>query len=295
MTDSSESEKLSRVVDDYILWFTAWHQLTALDPAERTAHLDDITPPESFTVWRNNAFATLTLDQPAIEKIAGHVEQLHTLVKLVLMKTPGDQMLPARDSDSITAKYKELMRDLRRCESAFAAAASGLDALTGLRSRDGLWRELEHEMQRFVRSGRPFCIAMMDVDHFKKINDNYGHDAGDRVLASVADHVSRKLRSHDDAFRFGGEEFLLCLKDADLATGMQVLERLRQSLADTPVTLNSATAIPVTASFGLAVSSDVSTVNELLRRADAALYRAKHEGRNRVVTAESLPMIEARG
>jgi diguanylate cyclase (GGDEF)-like protein len=203
------------------------------------------------------------------------------------MKMPQGERIAPHDDEVITAKYQELIRELRRCESAFAAAASGLDTLTGLRSRDGLWRELNNEMQRFQRSGRPFCIAMMDIDHFKKINDSHGHEAGDRVLAAVADHISNKLRGHDDAFRFGGEEFLLCLKEADSTIGVQVLERLRQSLAETPVMLADKSTVSVTASFGIAVSTDVSTVNELLRRADAALYRAKHEGRNRIVTAAS--------
>ena len=175
---------------------------------------------------------------------------------------------------------------MRRLERAFAAAASDLDPLTGLRTRTSLVRDLEREISRFTRTDRPFCVAIADIDHFKTINDTHGHDAGDRVLASVADHISRSLRAHDDAFRLGGEEFLLCLKEADVSAGLTALERLRKGLRDIPIVLEGGKTVPITLSFGLAVCARAVTAHELLRRADVALYRAKKEGRDRVMVAE---------
>ena len=127
----------------------------------------------------------------------------------------------------------------------------------------------------------------MDIDFFKKVNDTYGHDNGDRVLSATANFISRHLRSFDDAWRWGGEEFLLCLKEADLATGKLALERLRSGLEKNPIKLVDGREITVTASFGIAVVSKEATIDTLLKTADQALYRAKANGRNRIESADA--------
>jgi diguanylate cyclase len=274
------SSLLAELIDDYIAWYVDWHRVSARNGGEA------LPPPARFARWRNDALKSLSGEQPAIEHLTTLHEQLHTLVKLVLMKAAESRVIDPKDDDSIAAKYLELMRELRRFERAFAAAASNLDPLTGLRTRLSLPRDLEREIGRSARSKRPFFVAIMDVDHFKKINDSFGHDSGDRVLAAVADHISRGLRSHDDAYRLGGEEFLLSLKETDQTGSLQVLERLRAGLEKMPVVLSDGRRVPVTASFGLAASTKATTPDELLRHADAALYRAKHEGRNRIVVSD---------
>ena len=269
---------LSQLIDDYIAWFVEWHLAVCGGQA------NPIAPPARFAEWHRNAFKTLQGEQPAIERVSLLHEQLHKLVKLVLMKDTGAR-IESKDSDSIAAKYLELMQELRRFERAFAAAASDLDPLTGLRTRLTLAQDLEREINRTTRSKRPFFVAVMDIDHFKKINDTYGHEGGDRVLAAVADQVSKGLRGHDDAYRIGGEEFLLCLKETDAAGGLLVVERLRASLEKSPIKLADGRTVPVTASFGLKACTDTTSPDALIREADAALYRAKHEGRNRVVVS----------
>jgi diguanylate cyclase len=281
------SGSLSQTVDDHIAWLTEWHRLAFVDLAPRADQAKKLNPPDNFSVWYKNALKTLPQDQPSIDRLAILHDQLHTLARLVLMKTPDNAPVARKDHESVIGKYEEFMQGLRRLERAFAVAASGLDLLTGLRSRVGLHEDLAKEHSRFLRYGKSFCVAMMDIDHFKSINDAHGHDAGDRVLAAVADHVSRSLRSFDDAYRVGGEEFLLCLKEADLATGLKILERLRAGLEKTPIALGGSPAINVTASFGLTESLRDSSVEELLHRADQALYRAKNQGRNTIVMLEA--------
>jgi len=281
------SGSLSQTVDDHIGWLAGWHRLAFLDLAARAEAAKKLAPPESFAIWYKSALASLPQDQPSIDRMAVLHDQLHTLAKLVLMKTPEGKPVDRKDYESVIAKYDELMQGLRRLERAFAVAASGLDLLTGLRSRVGLKEDLAREHSRFLRAGKPFCIAIMDIDHFKAINDTHGHDAGDHVLAAVADHVSRSLRPFDDAYRMGGEEFLLCLKDADLATGLKVLERLRASLEALPITLSNSKSINITASFGLTSSAPDMTAEAMLHRADQALYRAKNQGRNMIVVLEA--------
>lgn len=278
---------LSQAIDDHIAWLTEWHRLAFFDTATRSMQVKKLTPPPSFSEWYKSALNSLPQDQPAVDRLATLHDQLHTLAKLVLMNTPDSMPVSAKDYESVIAKHNELMQGLRRLERAFAVAASGLDLLTGLRSRVGLLEDLAREHNRFMRNGRSFCVAMMDIDHFKTVNDTYGHDAGDHVLASVADYISRSFRPFDDAYRLGGEEFLVCLKEVDLATGLKVLDRARANLEKMPITLANGPTINITASFGLVVSTDDVAVEEMLHRADQALYRAKNQGRNRIVVLDT--------
>lgn len=270
---------LSQLIDDYLIWFAGWHRAVIGDRDE------PIAPPPKFVEWRVEAIKALKGEQPAIERITTLHEQLHKLVKLVLIKKTEDTGSSYKDDESITAKYLELMQELRRFERAMRAAASDLDPLTGLRTRQTLTQDMEREISRTSRSKRPFFVAVMDIDHFKKINDTYGHESGDKVLAAVSNLVSRGLRSHDDAYRIGGEEFLICLKETDAAGSLLVVERLRSTLEKTPIKLADGREIPVTASFGLKACREKTTPDVLIRDADEALYKAKHQGRNCVVVA----------
>jgi diguanylate cyclase (GGDEF)-like protein len=128
---------------------------------------------------------------------------------------------------------------------------------------------------------------MIDIDFFKRVNDAYGHQVGDAVLRSVTDRIRVLLRAGDVVGRWGGEEFLVLLADADRDGAAEVAERIRMSIARSPLDAGNGYGVPVTVSIGVAVdpAPGVSELNELVGAADAALYRAKAEGRNRVVAA----------
>lgn len=183
------------------------------------------------------------------------------------------------------ARFDEMMIAWRRAAEALHAAESGTDRLTGLRSRNLMAETIERECAQRERYGRSFCIALGDLDHFKQVNDQYGHIAGDRVLASVGAAIRETIRAGDEAFRFGGEEFLVVLKNADLAAGIHVTERLRQVIARHPVVLEDGREVGVTISFGIAVTRPGLDGAALVSEADRALYAAKAAGRNRVVPA----------
>ncbi|UIJ73632.1 PleD family two-component system response regulator [Aurantimonas sp. HBX-1] len=156
------------------------------------------------------------------------------------------------------------------------------DPLTGLHNR----RFLETHMARAVAAaqdtGAGFALLMADIDHFKRINDNWGHDAGDRVLQEFATRLSHCLRSSDLACRFGGEEFAILMIEADAQTAVGIAERIRQSVCERPFVIDG-NSIVVTVSEGLAVfEPGRDDAQSLLKRADAALYAAKRAGRNRV-------------
>lgn len=178
----------------------------------------------------------------------------------------------------------DMIVEMRRLERAFLNAASHIDPLTGLRTRNGMMRTIEQEMARFQRSGTPFCVAVADLDRFKDINDRFGHNMGDRVLVATADEISGDLRTFDDAFRLGGEEFLICLKDVDPDDGQKTMERLRRNVETLAVDQGDGKpAIRFTISIGMACAAQEQNAEALVRKADEALYRAKALGRNRVV------------
>jgi diguanylate cyclase (GGDEF)-like protein len=155
------------------------------------------------------------------------------------------------------------------------------DRLTGLWSRGAILDSMEREMARSKRSGDPVGALMLDIDHFKTINDTYGHQAGDSVLKEVAQRLAGGTRSYDWAGRYGGEEFLVLLCNCNPDMVATCAERLRESVAAEPVRVADLD-LAVTVSVGAAVSSAERslTSDQLIGLADAALYRAKHRGRN---------------
>ncbi len=159
------------------------------------------------------------------------------------------------------------------------------DALTGLGNRGAVLGELQNRFELSRRHVRPMSVVMVDLDHFKQLNDTHGHGSGDLVLRIFADLVRLNLRSTDLAGRIGGEEFLLVLPETDTQGAMLLAERLRLAVQNTTIQLPDL-CLQVTASMGVAErSSKDRDGGDLLGRADAALYRAKHLGRNRTEIA----------
>jgi diguanylate cyclase (GGDEF)-like protein len=162
------------------------------------------------------------------------------------------------------------------------------DPLTHIPNRRFLLQSLERELLRSARYHRPLALVLFDVDHFKAVNDQFGHPGGDDALRQLADRALRGVRSIDLVARFGGEEFVVVMPETDLKAAMMVAERLRQSVAAEPFHIHTAgERQPITISVGVAVAEPGDTVDTLLQRADDALYEAKNGGRNKVVAQKS--------
>jgi len=160
-----------------------------------------------------------------------------------------------------------------------------VDGLTGLANRRRSESALDEEIVRASRLGGELTLAILDIDHFKEVNDRYGHAAGDSVLKDLALVLNHSLREIDTAGRWGGEEFALILPGTDTAGGARLCERIRQTLADRRIPIEDGMAVSVTASFGVAGFAGAGSRERLLAAADEALYRAKRGGRNRVERA----------
>jgi len=165
------------------------------------------------------------------------------------------------------------------------------DGLTALFNRQTLMEHLEKECRRCQRYGGMICVVMMDLDHFKSVNDKYGHQAGDAVLRMVGGKMKANVREVDFVGRCGGEEFIVVLVGTDANGGQVWADRFREIIATTPVPLDGGHVLNVTASLGVAAASgEKATSHEIIAMADAALYRAKHSGRNRVELSDGTRM-----
>jgi diguanylate cyclase (GGDEF)-like protein len=157
--------------------------------------------------------------------------------------------------------------------------AAFTDHLTGLANRRRFERQLEREVARTRRYGRPFCLLLLDIDHFKLVNDSHGHEAGDEALRQLANALQAGTRGIDTAARIGGEEFAVILPETDSLRGCEVAERLREEIG----AMDTRPAGRITVSIGLAECTVASgDARDLFSIADAALYEAKHAGRDRV-------------
>ncbi|KJV10425.1 response regulator PleD [Elstera litoralis] len=219
----------------------------------------------------------LAEDEEDIGKIA---KALDLGVNDYVMRPIERQELQARVRTQIRRRrYQTRLR--MNFEESIALAST--DALTGVYNR----RYLDVHLDQMVRNAndvrKPLSVAFCDIDHFKRLNDTYGHAAGDEVLIEFANRMRRSLRHFDMIARIGGEEFVVVMPDTNIDVAIKVSERLRTRMQDDPFTVAAAGELPVTISIGVSVSELGETSgSDLLRRADEAMYRAKQAGRNRV-------------
>jgi diguanylate cyclase (GGDEF)-like protein len=189
------------------------------------------------------------------------------------------------EPNELRARVRAALRT--KTERDALAVEASTDALTGLLNRSQLGTRLSELVSFARRQGRPLGCLMIDLDHFKAVNDTYGHGVGDAVLAEAARRFGHATRPSDIVFRYGGEEFLVLLPETDLQGSLGVAERLRDALGSTPVTFAGDGAPPVDisvrASVGAASLTDgMADGSVLVAAADAALYRAKAQGRDRI-------------
>lgn len=180
----------------------------------------------------------------------------------------------------ISDHYQKMMHDLNLA----LREASNHDPLTGLGNRRLLLERLKEEVERHRRYSRPFSIAMLDIDHFKSINDQHGHELGDTVLVEISRVLDAEVREHDLCGRWGGEEFLVLLPETELKASHVVMERIRVAISNLMVRVGEDT-LSVTASIGIAEHRPGNSYSDTINHADNALLTAKRSGRNRVETA----------
>ncbi|HEX4337561.1 MAG TPA: diguanylate cyclase [Polyangiaceae bacterium] len=241
-------------------------------------------------------FALVENDGKVVFECGGRTQGGETFFKQVTLVSAyeGSKLLGTYEFCTNISARKETEVALRDAMAALASQHIMLlelavrDELTGCYNRREFNRLIEDELRRSMRHGRPTSLILIDLDHFKQVNDRHGHQAGDAVLTEVGKRITSGVRLIDRVARYGGEEFAVILPETSGQDANVVAERLRTLVAADPVIASgldgASTSIALTASFGIAeVGDGVTDVAGLLRDADAALYQAKHAGRNRVV------------
>ncbi len=223
--------------------------------------------------------------------MVGEEDQTEKLAKALdlgandyLMKPVDRNELLARVRTQIRRRrYQELLRE--NYEQSLSLALT--DSLTGLYNRRYLLSHLRRLMEDTAHRQKPLSVLMLDIDHFKPVNDTYGHAIGDLALQHITEVMRSNVRNVDTVARLGGEEFVIVMPDTQEGFALRIADRLRQRIADTPMALADGRSLSITVSIGCAAreSPDDDTIEGLMKRADTALYRAKNAGRNRVERA----------
>ncbi|BBI99193.1 hypothetical protein FGKAn22_08860 [Ferrigenium kumadai] len=206
--------------------------------------------------------------------------RMHQLAATLLMEARAGKTVATFDFDNFANALDRLRLEIAALERELEDSLYNHDSLTGAITRFGILPTLREQQELIKRETQLCCIAMMDLDNFKAVNDLHGHLVGDQVLAATVHYVIEHLRPYDKVFRYGGEEFLLFLQHTELALGYDMLERLREGLAAMSVDIDGQTEVRITASFGLALLDSEAPVETSIDRADKAMYAAKSAGRN---------------
>jgi diguanylate cyclase (GGDEF)-like protein len=158
------------------------------------------------------------------------------------------------------------------------------DALTGLANRRSFYSKAKLALYEVIKQKSSLCLAVVDIDYFKKVNDTYGHDIGDEVLVKIAKLMNNNTRDTDVLGRIGGEEFALILKNLTKENGIKRLETIRHSIGSISIILSTGESLSLSVSIGCTdIIPETKNINEMVKQADIALYRAKEKGRNRTV------------
>ena len=279
------ADQLREVTDQHARWhenllraiFCEYH----VDP-------DDLVPAAHrtcpFGCWFYRQAPNGLRGQPVFAAMGQEHRHLHQVAARLLRASQADAPIDRIDFEDLVATSARLRLHIDSLRLSIEASVGNRDALTSAYGRVEMLPALQDLQTQTRHGGTPCCIVFMDVDHLKRINDEHGHAVGDAVLSGVVRHLDAQLRPQDKVFRYGGDEFLIALPGADLATGHTVVTRVRDGLASKVLIAGAAGAtMRVTASFGLALLDAHEDVVVSIGRADQALLLAKTAGRNRTI------------
>lgn len=221
-------------------------------------------------------------------------EAQHGRLEKLVRISDGYHQVTRKDSENLNELYDRQLRRLEKLAkisdryqnslreiSESLREASLRDPLTGIGNRRYLMEQLKSEQERSKRTGKPYCVAILDADHFKRINDAHGHDAGDKLLEHIAEVLGDELREYDVFGRWGGEEFLILFPHTSLDDAISTTTRIRDAIAAIALRYGD-TMLTITVSIGLSSHQPGEEYTNTLKRADDALYQAKASGRNSI-------------
>jgi diguanylate cyclase len=279
-------EQLEQAAHDY----AHWHEnlirgIVCQLPCDPKELEEDAHRQCRFGQWYYEQASAGLWEEPAFAAIEAEHKRLHRIAAQLLREAAAGVPIAREDYDDLVTGGERLHLELDSLRHEVAGALQNRDALTGAYGRGEILPALREWRELAIRNVQHCCVAFMDLDHLKAINDTYGHAAGDQVLAGMVRYAAQHLRPYDKVFRYGGDEFLISLPGTDLAAGQAVIEHIRNGLASTPIVVSpGGNRIRATASFGVALLQPDISVEESIDRADKALFLAKTAGRNRAIS-----------
>lgn len=233
-----------------------------------------------FGQWYYGNYVENLHEHPGYIALGEEHKQMHqAAAKLLVAMSKGSNISPY-DYDAFSISIEKLRLEISTLQRELSDLLYNRDALTGAINKVSMLPILREQQELVKRNIQACSIAMLDLDHFKQVNDQHGHSAGDYVLAGVIRYIIEHMRPYDKIFRVGGEEFILCMQSTDTNSAFEMVERLREGIAATAIEINKNEEIHITASFGIAAIEPNVTIEETIEHADEALYKAKSEGRN---------------
>lgn len=241
-----------------------------------------------FGQWYYSVVDAVLRDHPAFQAVETQHERVHRFAAQLLRSAAAGAHASPDDYDNFANALDRLRLEIYTLKIEIEDSLHSRDPLTGAENRVGMLTRLREALELVKRHVGQHCIAMMDIDHFKTINDTHGHLVGDQVLAASASYMMEHLRPYDKLFRYGGEEFLISMPGVDLRSAQMAIDRIRLGLATTALaSARGGEPVFATASFGITLLDPDAGAEESLDRADMAMYRAKSSGRNRVCLWDS--------
>ena len=275
-------------LDQAIYNHEQWHRnmlrvLVARLPPDASDLADDAHLRCRFGQWYRDDGAAALRELPAFVALGEAHRQMHQNATELLRRVSDDLPVSPSALDKFNNVLDRMRLEMQSLRSELSEAASNRDPLTGLRNRATLLSDLREQHALVRRDVQACALTMIDLDHFKAINDLHGHAAGDIVLRAAARCLQELVRPYDRIYRYGGEEFLLCMPQTTIVAAAAVADRLRAAIAELEIAHQpGGETLTVTASFGVAGLDGALTVEESIDRADRAMYQAKAAGRDRV-------------
>ncbi len=292
--ESEQWEMLLPILEDHTEWFHALVQCFFY-PEEATI-LQSIQRPTSFAEWMvhaNNEEGGMPPE--IIEKLAALHSDLFKMADTLVFALKETGMQPSyADFQKFLTIFEEFILYVRRIEKDLLVEGSGFDTFTGLRNKNVFYKDVQRELDRLERSGKAFCVALVVIDDFDKIISSSSQDEGNGYLKLVSGLIKLSIRSFDDAYFMGNNEFMLCLKQADVSGGISALERLRQELEqqNVMVHLKDGTEKPLSVSCCIAEPMSGDNVKDLVKNLKADLVKSVKKEEDAVLRYHELSPLQ---
>ncbi len=277
------TQELEVIIAAHLAWFKKLNAALVCGGQPAGAYLEPEAYLKSpFGRWFYTAESHPMAEYPGFQELAGIQKSMHDAARRILESAQTGRRATRELHDNYFDLALRLNTKLRHLQLEIIGDLLSTDPLTGCFTRRGMISRLQSEQERSLRIQRPCCLCLMDFDHFKQVNDRFGHQTGDAVLRQGTKFTQNILRKYDSIYRYGGEEFLICLPSTPLEDAGQVVERIRSGLEALPIVTPEGRTMRITASFGLVEMHPRKPVEDSIAVADEAMLLAKQKGRNRV-------------